>query len=173
MLPKEFITFKVMTDSMIDEMVNHIVDYYNSTVMTQGLAHRVVLIYCMEREIAFNDIVAINKAVDKILRRSSNLHEGGHFLVKDLRNAIKDLPDGMPVMIEKLDEGWVTEDVVFDYQKINATYLEKLTEDEKLLSVEKEGGLYLKQMVPAVHAFGHIVTEDKDGKKLLLLNASY
>lgn len=168
--------FNVANNDIMSAIVEKIVSAHaiSGSVMDYNLAHRLLLIEAMELGIAITDIRMLNDAIAKIVCQANNVFEGNNLLtIKDLKKTIDGLPECMPVMIERLDNNWHTSDVVFELHKINKKTAASLTDDNLENIVEINGELFMKAMLPAVQAFTATETEDKFGKKMFVIFASY
>lgn len=168
--------FNVATKEMMSALVEKIVSGHqlSSSTMDYNLAHRLLLIEAMELGVAINDIVKLNDAVKQIVCKANNVFEGSNLLnILELKKRIANLPDCMPVMIEKLDNNWHTTDVIFEHHKVSKKMATSLTEEDLERVVEINGELFIKLMSPAVQAFSAVETEDKDGKRLFVIFANY
>lgn len=171
------ILFKAATPELINNIVSMVSERFADkpdSSMTSMLAHRLLLIECMEQQIAIVDIFQMNEAVRMIMAKTGNLHEGGHFNVGELRKRLEHLPEGMPVVIDYLkDQEWQHETVLWEKTKINAIYHAEIPEEEKQFVEEIDGELHYSMFTKAVHAFSATPTVDSNGKRLLLIHAHY
>ena len=162
-----------LNEELLNEVINNIVGNFTKN-MNHEMAYRLFMVICMENKYIAKDLMQINQSVEKIVRLSGNFNESGLFTIKDLKMKIANLPDGMPIVMDYLeDSGWISQEVLWEKVKINKKNDDLLTEEINPLIEDDGKDKYYLNYTKTVNVFDARETTDKFGKRVFYIHAHY